>query len=84
MADVLNEHKPTSGIAHRVACIELTLRTDSAMESLRRIRAELPEILVGAGTVLTPKQANEVKETGAAFGVAPGMDPRVVAEARRE
>ncbi|MCX6960752.1 MAG: bifunctional 4-hydroxy-2-oxoglutarate aldolase/2-dehydro-3-deoxy-phosphogluconate aldolase [Verrucomicrobia bacterium] len=66
-----------------VDCIELTLRTDAAMESLRRIRAEVPEMLVGAGTVLTPKQVNEVKEAGSAFGVAPGMNPRVVAEARR-
>ena len=66
-----------------VDCIELTLRTDAAMESLRRIRAEVPEMLVGAGTVFTPEQVNEVKGAGAAFGVAPGMNPRVVAEARR-
>lgn len=66
-----------------IDCIELTLRTEAAMESLKRIRAEVPEMLVGAGTVLTPGQVNEVKEAGAAFGVAPGMNPRVVAEARR-
>ena len=66
-----------------IDCIELTLRTEAATESLKRIRAEVPEMLVGAGTVLTPEQVNEVKEAGAAFGVAPGMNPRVVAEARR-
>ncbi len=66
-----------------VDAIELTLRTDAAMESLRRIVAEVPETLVGAGTVLTPGQVGEVRAAGAAFAVAPGMNPRVVAEARR-
>lgn len=70
-------------LAGGVDCVELTLRTDAAMESLKRIRAEVPEMLVGVGTILTPKQANDVKEAGAAFGVAPGMNPRVVSEAAR-
>lgn len=66
-----------------VRCIELTLRTDSALESLRRIHAEVPEMIIGAGTILTPKQVQAAKEAGASFGVAPGMNPRVVAEAQR-
>lgn len=66
-----------------VNCIELTLRTDAALESLRRIRSEVPEMTVGVGTILTPKQVNDAKEAGASFGVAPGMNPRVVAEAKR-
>ena len=66
-----------------VDAIELTLRTDAAMESIKRIHAEAPDILLGAGTVLTPQQVGEVKTAGAAFAVAPGMNPRVVAEARR-
>ena len=70
-------------LAGGVNGIELTLRTDAALESLRRIRAEVPEMTVGVGTILTPKQANEAKEAGASFGVAPGMNPRVVAEAIR-
>ncbi|MDZ4402771.1 bifunctional 4-hydroxy-2-oxoglutarate aldolase/2-dehydro-3-deoxy-phosphogluconate aldolase [Prosthecobacter sp.] len=70
-------------LAGGVDCIELTLRTDAALESLRRIRAEVPEMTVGVGTILTPKQANDAKEAGASFGVAPGMNPRVVAEAQR-
>ncbi len=65
-----------------VTCIELTLRTDAALESLRRIRAEVPEAIVGAGTVLTPKQVDACIAAGAAFGVAPGMNPRVVQAAR--
>ncbi len=38
-------------------CIELTLRTDSAIESVRRIATEVPEVVVGVGTILTPQQA---------------------------
>ncbi|MBL9130627.1 MAG: bifunctional 4-hydroxy-2-oxoglutarate aldolase/2-dehydro-3-deoxy-phosphogluconate aldolase [Verrucomicrobiaceae bacterium] len=70
-------------LAGGVDCIELTLRTDAALESLRRITAEVPEMVVGVGTILTPKQANDALEAGACFGVAPGMNPRVVAEAAR-
>lgn len=66
-----------------IACIELTLRTPIAMEAVRRIRTEVPEMIVGVGTILTPQQVSCAKEAGAAFGVAPGMNPRVVAEARR-
>lgn len=70
-------------LAGGIDCIELTLRTDAALDSLRRIRAEVPEMTVGVGTILTPQQANDAKEAGASFGVAPGMNPRVVAEAQR-
>ena len=70
-------------LAGGVDCIELTLRTPVAMTALRRIRTEVPELVVGVGTILTPQQVNEVHAAGAAFGVAPGMNPRVVAEARR-
>jgi len=75
-------------LAHALAdggvhCLELTLRTATALESLRRIRAEVPQVIVGAGTVLTPSQAKECKDAGAAFGVAPGTNPRVIAEAQR-
>lgn len=65
-----------------VNCLELTLRTRSALQSLRRIRAELPDLLVGAGTILSVDQVKECLEAGAAFGVAPGTNPRVVAAAQ--
>ncbi len=70
-------------LAGGVTAIELTLRTPSALDSLRRIHEEVPEMVTGVGTILTPQQANEALEAGASFGVAPGMNPRVVAEARR-
>ncbi len=70
-------------LAGGVRAIELTLRTPIALEALAAIRAEVPEMLVGVGTVLTLNQVEEVQRAGAAFGVAPGMNPRVVAEAAR-
>lgn len=70
-------------LAGGVDCIELTLRTPAAMEALRRVRAEVPDMTVGVGTILTPQQVQEVASAGAAFGVAPGMNPRVVTEAKR-
>ena len=68
-------------LAGGVDCMELTLRTPVAMEALRRIRNEVPKMIAGVGTILTPQQAREVKDAGASFGVSPGMNPRVVAEA---
>ena len=59
-------------------CAEITFRTPAAADALRRIAAELPEITLGAGTVLTTEQAAEAKAAGAQFVVAPGFNPRVV------
>ena len=70
-------------LAGGISCVELTLRTSTALDSIRAIRTSVPEMLVGAGTVLSPMQVNEVKAAGAAFGVSPGMNPRVVGEARK-
>lgn len=63
--------------------MELTLRTPAAIEAIERIRAEVPEMVVGVGTILTPQQVRDAQAAGGAFGVAPGMNPRVVAEAKR-
>lgn len=57
---------------------EITFRTAAAAEAIRRITEALPEMLVGAGTVLTPAQADEAIAAGADFIVAPGLNPRVV------
>ena len=59
-------------------CAEVTFRTAGAAEAIRRIAGELPEMLVGAGTVLTPEQAAEARAAGAKFVVSPGFSPRVV------
>jgi 2-dehydro-3-deoxyphosphogluconate aldolase/(4S)-4-hydroxy-2-oxoglutarate aldolase len=69
-------------IAGGVNAIELTFRTPAALEALKKVRAEVPEMTVGAGTILSPEQVRSAKEAGAQFGVAPGMNPRVLAAAR--
>lgn len=56
-----------------VRIIELTLRTGSALESMKRIAGEVPEILLGAGTILTPAQADAAVAAGAQFLVSPGV-----------
>lgn len=61
-----------------IRAIELTLRTEAAFESLRRIRTECPELSAGLGTLLHPDQVGPAVEAGAAFAVAPGLNPRVV------
>ncbi len=61
-----------------INAMELTLRTDAAVESLRQIRKAVPEMIVGIGTILTPDQAREVAGEGAAFGVSPGVNPTVI------
>lgn len=65
-----------------LSTLELTLRTPVALECLRAIRREVPAMKVGAGTILDPSQVKEVAEAGAYFGVAPGLNPRVIASAK--
>jgi 2-dehydro-3-deoxyphosphogluconate aldolase/(4S)-4-hydroxy-2-oxoglutarate aldolase len=71
-------------VAGGITAMELTLRTPAALEALRAIVAEVPELLAGAGTVLTPQQVGAVRAAGAAFAVAPGTNARVIEAAREE
>ncbi len=57
---------------------EITFRTACAAEAIKRITTEFPNMLVGAGTVLTPEQADAAVESGAKFIVSPGLNPKVV------
>ena len=57
---------------------EITFRTSCAEEAIRRIHNEFPNMLLGAGTVLTPEQADKAIAAGASFIVSPGLNPRVV------
>ncbi len=59
-------------------CAEVTLRTSGALEALQRICQEYPQMLAGAGTVLSPRQAADAISAGAQFVVAPGFSPAVV------
>lgn len=59
-------------------CAEVTFRTGAAEESIRRMTASYPEMLVGAGTVLTKEQVDRAVAVGAKFIVSPGFDPEIV------
>ncbi len=62
----------------RLPIAEITFRTAAAEGSIRILTAELPELLVGAGTVLTIEQVKSAVDAGARFIVAPGFNPTVV------
>jgi 2-dehydro-3-deoxyphosphogluconate aldolase/(4S)-4-hydroxy-2-oxoglutarate aldolase len=68
-------------LAGGIACIEVTFRTESALESIERC-SRLEGLLTGAGTVLSPEQASAAAAAGAAFAVSPGTNDEVVAACR--
>jgi 2-dehydro-3-deoxyphosphogluconate aldolase / (4S)-4-hydroxy-2-oxoglutarate aldolase len=65
-------------LAGGIGCAEITFRTSSAADAIDSIRASCPDLLVGAGTVLTVPQAQHAAHAGAQFIVTPGFDPSVV------
>ena len=80
---VLNEAEDALPLAKALTdgglpCAEVTFRTDAAEESIRRMSGAYPDMLVGAGTVLTTEQADRAVSAGAKFIVSPGFDPEVV------
>lgn len=64
-----------------VDIMELTLRTPQALDCLSSITKEVPEMLAGVGTILFAEQVEQVVKAGAAFGVAPGVNPAVIRRA---
>lgn len=64
-----------------IGVIELTLRTPVALEAIERVAAEVPEIVIGAGTVTAPEHAAAAAKAGAAFLVTPGSTDRVLGAA---
>lgn len=70
-------------LAGGVNAMELTLRTDAAIDALKEIRKSVPEMIVGIGTILMPEQVRQVVDEGAAFGVSPGLNPAVVEAAMK-
>ena len=80
---VLDEAKDAKGLGQALAegglpCAEVTFRTAAAEEAIRIMSKEFPELLVGAGTVLTMDQAKRAVDAGAKFMVSPGFDPQIV------
>ena len=64
--------------------VEVTFRTKAAAGAIAAIRREVPEAIVGAGTILTVEMLKAAKSAGAVFGVAPGFDPVILAAAKAE
>jgi 2-dehydro-3-deoxyphosphogluconate aldolase/(4S)-4-hydroxy-2-oxoglutarate aldolase len=64
--------------------LEITLRTGVSLEALRTIAAEVPDAIVGAGTVLNARQLDQARQAGARFAVSPGCTPALASAASRE
>jgi 2-dehydro-3-deoxyphosphogluconate aldolase/(4S)-4-hydroxy-2-oxoglutarate aldolase len=62
--------------------MEIPFRTSAAAESIKRIRQTLPEMAIGAGTLLTVEQVQRAMDAGAQFGVAPGLNEAVLQAAQ--
>lgn len=69
-------------VAGGLPAIELTLRTPVALDAIKAIATEVPEIRVGAGTIVTPAQAQQAADAGASFLVSPGATPSLLAAMR--
>lgn len=80
---VLNDAKDAAPLANALCegglpCAEVTFRTEAAEESIKIMATEFPEMLLGAGTVLTIDQVDRAVAAGAKFIVSPGFDPEIV------
>ncbi|MEM5948100.1 bifunctional 4-hydroxy-2-oxoglutarate aldolase/2-dehydro-3-deoxy-phosphogluconate aldolase [Spirochaetia bacterium 38H-sp] len=65
-------------ISGGIPVAEVTFRTDAAEEAIRRMREELPDLIVGAGTVISPELAKKAVAAGASFIVSPGFNQKTV------
>ncbi|MBQ9419303.1 MAG: bifunctional 4-hydroxy-2-oxoglutarate aldolase/2-dehydro-3-deoxy-phosphogluconate aldolase [Synergistaceae bacterium] len=80
---VLDDAKDAAPLAkvlceNGLPCAEVTFRTAAAEEAIKTMSREFPDMLVGAGTVLTIEQADKAINAGAKFIVAPGLNPKIV------
>jgi 2-dehydro-3-deoxyphosphogluconate aldolase/(4S)-4-hydroxy-2-oxoglutarate aldolase len=65
-------------LAGGVDTMEITLRTPDAVDAIRSVAAQVPDMAVGAGTIVRPEQARDAVSAGAAFLVSPGCTPRLL------
>ena len=61
-----------------IPLVEITFRTSAALEVIQILSRERPKLLIGAGTVLTIENLKSARDAGAAFAVAPGLNPEIV------
>lgn len=86
---VIEDAGKATNLAHALlsaglGVIEITFRTAAAEQAIRQIAEKCPDMLVGAGTLLNPEQVKRAAGAGAQFGLAPGLDEKVVATAQKE
>ena len=83
----IDEHETAVPLARALVrgglpVLEITLRTEAALEAIRAVAAEVPEAVVGAGTVLDPRQFEQVRRAGGQFAVSPGYTDALAGAAR--
>lgn len=69
-------------VAGGIRVLEITLRTAVALECIRAIAAEVPDAILGAGTVASPADLDAAAKAGATFAISPGASPELLAAAR--
>jgi len=70
-------------VAGGVRVLEVTLRTAAGIEAIRAIAREVPDAIVGVGTITTPEDFDAARSAGAKFGVSPGLTPALIDGARK-
>ncbi|OPX57014.1 2-dehydro-3-deoxyphosphogluconate aldolase / (4S)-4-hydroxy-2-oxoglutarate aldolase [Oceanospirillum multiglobuliferum] len=70
-------------LKYQLNCIEITLRTRSALQVLNYLARQYPELIIGAGTVLNVEQFDQVQQAGASFAISPGATEPLLAKAAR-
>jgi 2-dehydro-3-deoxyphosphogluconate aldolase/(4S)-4-hydroxy-2-oxoglutarate aldolase len=71
-------------IAGGLDVMEITLRHDSSLECIQAISEQVPEMTIGAGTIIQPHQVPDAMKSGATFGVSPGFNPDTIITALEE
>jgi len=69
-------------VAGGIRVLEVTLRTPAALESIRAIAHEVPDAILGAGTVVSPADLDAAAKAGAVFAVSPGASPELLRAGR--
>lgn len=69
-------------VAGGIRVLEVTLRTEAALEAVKAIADNVPDAIVGVGTVVRPEQFAQAKAAGAVFAVTPGLTPKLAAAGR--
>ena len=70
-------------VAGGIRVLEITLRTPVALEAIRAISQEVPDAIVGAGTILNPEQLQQAADAGAVFAISPGLTAHLLAAAQK-